>query len=106
MSFKCRNITEVLMGKQEGLVGQPSQQETPIDNAYLGRERRFVDDTKTSLNGHVKQFREQLEEMLTGFKTFEAQWTEKLNDWITKAGEMEENMEKLGGQLLEFTRNI
>ena len=106
MCFKCRNITEVLMGNQEVLVGQSSQQETPIDNAYLGRERRFVDDKQTSLNGHVKHFREQLEDMLAGFKTFEAQWAEKLNDRITKAGEMEENRAKLSGQLFDFKRII
>ena len=106
MCFKCRNITEVLIGNHEVSVGQSSQQETPIDNAYVGRERRFVDDTETSLNGHVKHFKEQLEDMLAGFKTFEAQWTEKLNDWITKAGDIEENRAKLRVKLLEFKRNI
>lgn len=104
--FKYRNITELLTGDQDGSVGQSSKPEVQIDNAYLGRERRFIEDTQTSLVGHVKQFRELLKEMLKGFETFEAQWTQKLNDWLTKVAEVEEQRTKMSGQLLDFTRNI
>lgn len=95
-----------MTGNQHVSAGQSSHQEVQIDNSYVGRERRFVEDTQASLVGHVKQFRELLEEMLTGFKTFEANWTQKLNDWLRKAGEVEEQRAKMSAGLLDFSRNI
>lgn len=106
MVLKSRNITEVLTGNQHVSAGQSSEQAVQVDNAYVGRERRFVEDTQVSLVGHVKQFRGLLEEMLTGFKKFEAHWTQKLNDWLTKAGEVEEHRAELSAGLVDFSRNI
>lgn len=106
MLLLCRNLFQVLTGNQNVSDGQSSQQEIEANKSYLGRERRFVEDTQVSLLGHVKQFRELLEEMLTGFSTFEAHWKKNLNDWLTKAGEMEENRAKLSAGLVDFCRNI
>lgn len=75
-------------------------------SAYAGREYRFVEDTKTALDGHKKQFKELLEEMLKGFKKFEGEWVEKINEWIVKAGEIEERRTEMGGKLTEFSRSI
>lgn len=99
-------MIEVLKGSKDGTFVESSQQSLQIDTAYLGREQKFVEDTSTSLVGHVKQFREHLEEMLTGFKTFEAEWIKKINDWLIKVGEMEEHRSTMSGRLFDFSHNI
>lgn len=96
----------MLQGNGRGSVRESSQQNVLENTAYTENERKFVEDTNTSIVGHVKQLTERLDEMLTGFQTFEAEWIEKINDWKAKSVELEAQRLQMGGQLVDFIRNI
>ncbi|KAK1392514.1 hypothetical protein POM88_011570 [Heracleum sosnowskyi] len=103
---KYMDLNKVLKGNPNAAVGESSMTNVQIDRDYAGSERRFLEDTSTSLNGHVKQCKDHLEEMLAGFKKFEAEWIKRISDWIIKAGEIEDQNSTMIARVDDLRRNI
>ena len=86
--------------------GESSQSSTEIPHSYMGNSLRFLGDTSTSLHGHEKNFKQNMEEMISAFQKFGDGWKEHLNNLNDRADMLIEESGKLRILLNDYARNI
>lgn len=99
-------MIDVLKGEQPIISGETSQNPVQIPASYQENARKFLDDSSTSLNGHVNQFKETMDEIILTFNTFEVEWKKKMNDLKDKAEQMDEQRAILRARIRDFRGNM
>lgn len=105
MLLYCRLIIDVLKDKTLGGAGSSSQPNVDLLTAYSKNLRKFLDDSNTSLDGHVNNYEELVEEMVGQFHQFEEEWNNKLNDLKDKGDYLKKERAILRTKLHVFVHN-
>lgn len=104
--ISCSDIIEVLKGGEFVTVGETSKKKIDLPLSYVENERKFVEDSSTSLDNHTKEFRGKMQEMTAEFSKLTDSWTSKLNDLKMQAERMVEHRNNLRTYLHVFFRNM
>ncbi|KAL1831126.1 hypothetical protein ACET3Z_000777 [Daucus carota] len=90
----------------DGRVQEASGENVILPRSYIVSQRRFVDDSTTSLSNHEVLRAEQFIEMLEVFEKYQAIWKQNIKELKERAEGIDKQRIRLRGKLMDFYNHV